>query len=310
MPEEASRIQAFLGGDADLVDLSSREVAETQIKGQPGIVFHGDMPRLSAYGFSLNQDLSASDTPTGGEWGTGVPDNFFADANMRRCFTYAFDNQAFIDQVLSGQGTHQNAMLPDTFLGYDGNVEPQAYDPAQAEEFCKAAHDGQAWEQGFTLTAAYLEGYTENQTALEMLKQNLETMNPKFRINMVGKPLGDFLTAVDVEPMGQVGWGPDYADPDNFIRTFYHSKGFYAPLFSLNDPELDAWTDEAATITDEAERTKLYGQVAERARDEGYYINLPVGRSFLAYHNDLSGMEPQNYNPLYGYYWKNLSKSE
>ena len=227
---------------------------------------------------------------------------------MRKCFVYALDYSTYIEQVLRGKGVQQNVMMPSSFLGYDKELAPQEYDMAKAEEFCKAAHGGAAWEQGFTLNATYLEGYTNNQLALEFLKQSLEGMNPKFKINMVGKPLSEFVPSVDKEAMAQVGWGPDYADPDNFIYTFYHPDGFYASLFSLDDSQLNTWIEEARATTDETRRRELYGQIAERALDQAYYVNIPVGLSYLAYHNNLEGLSVDTYNPMFGYYWKDLSK--
>ncbi|MFC6617793.1 ABC transporter substrate-binding protein [Deinococcus radiophilus] len=71
VPEESSRIQAFLSGDADLVEFPSREVVETQVAGQPGVEIYDNITNLGAYGFTMNQQLEGSTNIGSGTWGTG-----------------------------------------------------------------------------------------------------------------------------------------------------------------------------------------------------------------------------------------------
>ncbi|UFA49472.1 ABC transporter substrate-binding protein [Deinococcus radiophilus] len=310
VPEESSRIQAFLSGDADLVEFPSREVVETQVAGQPGVEIYDNITNLGAYGFTMNQQLEGSTNIGSGTWGDGIPTNFFQDENMRKCFVYAFDAPTYIAQVQRGKGEQLNVLLPKSFLGYDDSIEPQQFDLAQAEEFCQAAHDGAAWENGFTLNAAYREGSKSMQTALEILKQNIEAMNPKFKVNLVGKQWSDIIDATNKEAMVYVGWAPDYADPDNFIHTFYHTDGYYAPRGGLSDPELDALIDEARSTIDEDRRVELYSQIAQYTKDKAYFIHIPTGLGINAYHTNLEGYGAEFDNPLFGTYWKDMSKTQ
>ncbi|MDO4264720.1 MAG: ABC transporter substrate-binding protein, partial [Deinococcus sp.] len=213
VPEQSSRIQAFLSGDADLVESGGREVVESQLAGQPGVTTVDGLESLGTFGFTMNQDLEGSPNLGSGQWGDGIPANFFQDANMRKCFAAAFDYQAYTDQVLMGKGEQLNTMLPKSFLGYDESLPVPQYDMAAAEEACKAAHGGQAWDQGFTLNAAYREGSKTMQTALEILKMNIEGMNPKFRVNIQPLQWSEVISKADEQPMIYVGWSPDYGDP-------------------------------------------------------------------------------------------------
>jgi len=74
-----------------------------------------------------------------------------------------------------------------------------------------------------------------------------------------------------------IGWAPDYADPDNFLYTFYHSQGYYHPRSNCSDPVLDKLLDQARQTTDREKRKVLYRQVGLRAYEVACYINVPAG---------------------------------
>ena len=126
VPESSSRLQAFLNGDADLVEFDGREMIETQVAGQPGVKVIDNLPNLGSYGFTMNQNLEGSTNIGSGKWGDGIPANFFQDENMRKCFVAAFDYPAYIEQVQRGKGEQLNVMLPKSFMGYDESIEPAA----------------------------------------------------------------------------------------------------------------------------------------------------------------------------------------
>ncbi|ADY26450.1 ABC-type transporter, periplasmic subunit [Deinococcus proteolyticus MRP] len=312
VPEQSSRIQAFLNGDADLIESGGREVVETQLAGQPGVKTVDGLESLGTFGFTMNQDLEGSPNLGSGTWGDGLPANFFQDENMRKCFASAFDYQAYIEQVQMGKGEQLNTMLPKSFLGYDESLPVPQYDMAAAEEACKAAHGGQAWENGFTLNAAYREGSKTMQTALEILKMNLEGMNPKFKVNIQPLQWSEVISKADEQPMIYVGWSPDYGDPDNFIRTFYHSQGYYHGRAGFTEPELDKLIDQARNTTDEAQRKALYSQIAQLAAQKNLYLQLPTPTDVVAVHDNLQGATLEGYNAMNSgtWLWKNLSKTQ
>ncbi len=200
--------------------------------------------------------------------------------------------------------------LPPSYLGYDPEVPTYSYDPAAAEEACRAAWDGQVWENGFELTIAYNTGNEERQAVAEILKSNLEFLNPKFRVNVRGIAWPDFLDqrGQNLLPVSIVGWVPDYADPDNYIHTFYAEGGYYADQSSFADEEITKLDQQARTSFDEEERAQLYSQIGQRAYEVAPYVMLPSGIPFLVHRDNLEGTY---LNPMLSgeYLWKNLSKN-
>ncbi|GBF03843.1 extracellular solute-binding protein [Deinococcus aerius] len=316
VPEAAARIQAFLKGDADLIEAGTRPVVEEQLKGQPGVAILDNLPDTGAWGIFMNEAIKGTDRLGSGKLdGQGIPANFFSDLNVRKGFVAAFDVPTYIKEVQSGKGEPRNFLLPETFPGYDSDLEAPKFDLEAAKAAFEQAWGGQVWQNGFTINATYRAGSTAMQTAMELLKKNIESINPKFKINLVSKQWSDILKDGDAgkEILIMTGWAPDYADPDNFVHTFYSSEGYYHPRAGFTDPQLDAWVQEARSTNDAEKRNELYTNIAKRAMDQAYYILLPSNPGILAYRDNLKGISEDTFNPMLsfrtGTLWKDLSKS-
>ncbi|MDV6374348.1 ABC transporter substrate-binding protein [Deinococcus arenicola] len=319
IPEQAARLQAFEKGDADIVETGGRAIIDAQLKGKPGIAVLDDLPNPSAFGISMNQKISGDGAIGSGKLdGAGIPANFFSDVDVRRGFVAAFNTPQYIADVQKGKGAPLNFLLPTSFPGYDASIEAPKYDIEAANEYFKTAWDGQVWEKGFTVNVSYRAGSAAAQTGMEILKKNIESINPKFRVNIIAKEWSDIIKGSNqgTEAMVNTGWAPDYADPDNFVYTFYSSKGYYNPRINAKDEQIDTWIDEARSITDTDKRNTLYADIAKRAIEQAWYIYLPNQPGVLAYRDNLQGVGLDTYNPMLGFanqgtgtLWKNLSKS-
>ncbi|GAA4007280.1 ABC transporter substrate-binding protein [Deinococcus rubellus] len=318
IPELAARQQAFLRGDADLIEAGSRANIEEQLKGKPGVVVVDNLPNVAATGIFMNENIKTVDALGSGKLdGNGIPANFFSDANLRRGFAYSFNYAQYIQDVQQGKGKQRTMLLPDSFPGYDAKVKTYSYDAAKAKSYFQKAWGGDVWKNGFILNADYRAGSVAAQTAMEILKKNVEALNPKFKVNLKQKQWSDMLndSKQGKEPMLIIGWAPDYADPDNFMYTFYSSKGYYFPRSNWKDAAVDKWLDQARATVNTAERNKLYSQVANRAYEQAPYLLVPAGVNLFAVRDNLVGATAANYNPMLGSSslfngsaWKDLSK--
>ncbi|GAA5513862.1 periplasmic dipeptide transport protein [Deinococcus carri] len=316
VPELAARQQAFLRGDADLIEPGSRANIEEQLKGKPGVVVVDDLPNTSAYAIFMNENIKDAGRLGSGKLdGQGIPANFFSDVNVRRGFSYAFNYAQYISDVQKGKGKQLTMLLPSSFPGYDAKVKTYKYDPAQAKAYFQRAWGGNVWKNGFTLNVAYRAGSVSSQTAMEILKRNVEALNPKFRVNIQAKEWSAMLndSKAGKEPMILIGWAPDYADPDNFMYTFYSSNGYYYPRSNWKDASVDKWLEQARTTTNQAERNRLYSLVGQRAYEQAPFILVPAGVGVNVQRNNLVGATAQTYNPMVGFSytgtnWKDLSK--
>ncbi|AWN24460.1 peptide ABC transporter substrate-binding protein [Deinococcus irradiatisoli] len=318
VPELAARQQAFLRGDADMIEAGSRANIEEQLKGKPGVVVVDNLPNTSATGIFMNENIKNGSALGSGKLdGNGIPANFFSDANLRRAFAYSFNYAQYIKDVQQGKGKQRTMLLPDTFPGYDAKVNTYSYDPAKAKAYFQKAWGGQVWKNGFVLNANYRAGSVAAQTAMEILKKNVEALNPKFKVNIQQKQWSELLndSKSGKEPMIIIGWAPDYADPDNFMYTFYSSNGYYYPRSNWKDAAVDKWLEQARTTTNAATRNKLYSQVGKRAYEQAPYLLVPAGVGLYAVRDNLVGATADTYNPMLGSstlftgtLWKDLSK--
>ena len=313
--EQSSRILALQQGDADDALINERS-ALVQLEGAPGVNIMENPEWSSASNtivfFNYDIDTSNNEDVGCGELGCGIPSDFFADPNVRRGFAELFDQQAFIDQIYGGAGTIVTMGMPRSFLGYDPDLEVRTLDLEQAEQYFREAFDGQLWEEGFEFTALYNGSNTVRQTALQIIAENLSFLNPNFRMNVRSLPWADYLarTGEKKAPMFALGWGADYADPKNFIDTFYSNTGFYSARTGINEPEIQALIDEANATTDQERRAELYNQIGQLHYDLAPLIVIPEQTPFLTVRDDLQGVYR---NPMLSsgmpYLLKDISKN-
>lgn len=315
VPELAARAQAFLKGDADVIEGAERTADEKAFKGQPGVTWLDDLPNLAAPTIFMNQDIKDTKILGSGTLdGNGIPANFFKDANVRIAFSYAFGYSQYIQEVENGRGTIRTMLLPDSFPGYDPKLPTYSFNLAKAASAFQKAWGGKVWNKGFVLTANFSDQNKDSQVIMEILKKNIEAINPKFRINLVPKQWSDLLSDNKKGRLAlAVGaWTPDYADPDNFMYTFYSSKGYYFPRTGWKNAQVDAWLEEARQTTSSKIRNQRYSLVGNVAYREAPYIIVPASVNYLFFRDVLKGVDKSTYNPIVsfglGVHWKDLQK--
>jgi peptide/nickel transport system substrate-binding protein len=108
--------------------------------------------------------------------------------------------------------------------------------------------------------------------------------------------------------MFALGWAADYADPSNFINTFYDDDGYYAARTSISVPEIQAIIDQADQLVDPEARGFLYRGIGTLHYDQAPLIAVPIQSAFLVVRSNLNGVY---YNTMYSdkFLWKDLSKN-
>ena len=299
--EQSSRILAIQQGDADHITVNERS-ALVQLEGSEGlsILENADWGDTSVDTIFFNYDVDTNnneDVGSGELDGSGIPADFFADADVRRGFAHLFDQEGFVEQIYDGNGTILTMGLPPSFLGYNPDVDVRTLDLEAAEEAFRAAFGGELWETGFQFTALHNAGNTARQTALEIIAENLSFINPNFVMDVRGLQWADFLARTDEAkaPMFLLGWGADYADPKNFIDTFYSDSGFYSGRTAINFPEIQTLIDEGNSLLEPEERAAVYEQVGQLHYDLAPLIAIPDQTPFLVVRDELQGVY---YNPM------------
>ncbi|MFC5849326.1 ABC transporter substrate-binding protein [Deinococcus petrolearius] len=312
--EEATRLASLQRCDADVAEVGLRATLP-QLRSQAALQVLDHLPDLGTPVMLMNQNIQDPVLLGSGKLdGKGIPANFFSDLNIRQAFSFAFDSERYIREITSGAARHRTMALPPTFLGYDRRVPRYAYSRARATEAFKKAFGGQVWTAGFVLNVNYRSGSKTGQATMELLKASVEALNPKFRVNIQPQPWSELLAASKSgkASMLTLSWSADYADPDNVLYALFSSEGFYAPRTGFKDAQVDAWLEQARTLTDPQQRAALYRKVGARTHDLATYILMPAEPSFLVFCKGLKGVSVTSYNPmlsgLTGTYWRQVRK--
>ena len=299
--EEPSTVRLMLeAGDVDVAEISPKFIA--QLKNSPGVAVYDNLPRLRTdpvIFFTLDINMQANpDVGSGKLDGNGIPSNFFTDKDLRKAFIYSFDYDAFLKQSMEGRAERAIGPAPQGLMKYDDSFKRYDFDLEKAKKYFKKAWGGQVWEKGFKFTLTYNTSGEMRQIASEILKRNVESINPKFKIDLRGVTWASFLekTANRQMPLWTRGWVADYADAHNFYFPFLHSNGRYALAQGYNNPKVDKLVEEAVTQTNPAKRRELYKKAHNLMYEDAMQIYTVHPTGLWAMRDTVKGFVD---NPVY-----------
>lgn len=260
--DDTTRLQLLKAGDADMAERSAVPGALVpQLTALPNISVDSIAPNGSLYGLFFTFKLTPSDLTGSGKLdGKGIPTNFFADKDVRTGFAYAFDYQGYIKEVLQGRAVQTSTVNVPGLLGYSKDNPKYTFDKAKATAAFKKAFGGQVWDKGFTMVVAARAGASERLRMLDVIKRGVESINPKFKIEvreMQGSQLNTLLADHKV-PLLSGAWGVDYSDPHNMFQPLVASDGFYGTRTLYKNAAVDKAIGQAIEQTDPAKRARMY----------------------------------------------------
>ena len=269
-------------GDADFIDVARPD--QSKVEGMAGVTIRDGFPQLVVQVLHFNFKIDPTGNPDIGSGkldGNGVPPDFFSDVHVRRGFAYAFDYAAFIRDGYRGKADQPNGPIINGLLGFDPTAPKYTHDPAKAAAEFKEAWGGKLWDTGFKFTTTYNTGNVVRQVGAQILKDSVEAINPKFKIDIRNLQWSSFLQLTNAHKgtLYALGWAVDYPDPDDFAQPFLGSNGDYPKRNSYSSPQADALLKQAAEATDPAKRVAIYKQLTKIAYNDvpGIYVAQPVG---------------------------------
>ncbi|HHT06057.1 MAG TPA: ABC transporter substrate-binding protein [Hydrogenispora sp.] len=270
-------------GEADAIYVPVEN--SPQLEGMEGVTLIRNLPRLNNVCAIFNQEINAVDNEFVGSGkldGNGIPPHFFSDINIRKAFCYAFDYDSFIEQVVLGEASVPYGVIPMGLSDFfDTNGPRYSYDLEKAEEYFKKAFGGEVWEKGFKLTLVWNIPNTTRKTACEILEHGIESINPKFQVEVQGMEWATMLPRRREGrlPMVFIGWLADYADPHNFVYPYVHSKGdFMAFTGELGRKfaaaEFDELVNAGINESDQAKRIAIYSEIQKKTIELAPHLML------------------------------------
>ena len=265
VPETTTRVLMFKSGDADSIVLGRRDLP--LVEGAPGVRVIDNLPlttRLSSVlWFVMDIDTQGNPNTVSGRLdGNGIPGDFFTDVHVRRAFGYAFDYETFIASAYRGKAVPARGMFPRGMLGYRLGQDYFTLDRGKAIAEFKAAWGGAIWERGFRLTILHITGVAESEVAILLLKEGIESLNPRFKIDTRSLLYSSFIEELHAHraPAFWSGYEADYPDPHNAAFAMLHSGSMRIQRYQTPG-EVDSLIIDALREADPRKREALYFEI-------------------------------------------------
>jgi peptide/nickel transport system substrate-binding protein len=243
--DNTARVQALQSGEIFAMDLLPPQLVNTVKRNSRLKVLN--RPSFNVAYVTINQAMK--------------PMN---DVRVRRAVAYGLNRQLVVRSFYAGRAQVANEFMPPTLFGYAPNVTKYAFNPTKAKQLLKAAGCGPPCKIEFWYPTGVSRPYMSDPKAnFEAFKASLEQSG--FEVEAKSAPWRpDYVKHVNEGTGGHlnlIGWTGDYADPDNFIGTFF--QGFN-PSFGERDAVLDSLLNRAEQEVNLKKRVALYQQANRR----------------------------------------------
>ncbi len=337
IPEWGTRFATFQTGDADINYVPNQYISQVDPQVRETCDASGNCTTTNPNGtFRLYKGLPSVQSAvifftqkvndTGGNNllgsgqldGNGIPADFFSDEHIRKAFNYCFDWNTYIQQVWNGEAIQALGPIIEGELGYDPHQAHYSFDLNKcAEEFqastLKSADGKSVWDTGFYTQFIYNIGNDQRKAAGDLLAQNLQKVNPKFKLAVVGEPFALELKdqVAGRLPIFMIGWLEDYHDPQDWVVPFLSSGGTYAASQGFPadlQKQMDDLITQGVTATDPQQRAQVYNQLQNLAYEHA--LDLFVVQNQVRVYMQ-PWIQGYYYNPIFSnniFYYYALSK--
>jgi peptide/nickel transport system substrate-binding protein len=271
--EWTTRKLMFTAGDADMVQVDP--IYWPEMEQLQGVIIYRDLPRIENTSVFFNFDINTEANQA--VWsakldGQGIPPDFFSDINVRKAFAHSFDHDTYMKDAFLGFASTPNSPVPKGLPYRDDSIPIYEYNLDKARSYFQKAWGGKVWENGFKLTILYNTGNEQREIACQMIEENVESLNPKFQIDIMNVDWGNYLNMMVQKkcPLFIIGWVMDFPDPHNFVHPYMHSHGTFAEWQSYSNLEVDRLISDGIKIVDKSKRQDIYYKL-ERI----YYQDVP-----------------------------------
>ncbi|MBI3550501.1 MAG: ABC transporter substrate-binding protein [Elusimicrobia bacterium] len=244
--------------------------------------------------------------------GDGIPPEFFSDKDIRLGFARSMDHETYVKDILRGKGSPTRGLIQKGMLGYNADGANVTFSPEKATEHFKKAWGGKVWEKGFQFTMVYNDTQPNVQAMFQMIKKNVEALNPKFKIDIRTVQWPTYLDQGHSHklPMFLAMWSADFPDPHNMVFPYYHTHGDWAFRQNYSNPKLDKMIEDAIVILDPEKRDKAYREIQRVGFEEMPQMLIADRFRFRIERDWVKGWIFRKVEPdaPYGDYYYDLSK--
>jgi peptide/nickel transport system substrate-binding protein len=271
--DNAARLQALQTGEVQGYDLVEPQDVET-IEGDANLQLLERPPFNVGY-ITINQSRPPMDNPL-----------------VREAVAHAINKEQVVNSFYGGRGVVATQFQPQEIFGWASDVPTYEFDPARSRQLLQQAGLTLPVEVEFwwptDVTRDYMPDPRRN---FEAFAAQLNAAG--FRVEARTAPWRpDYVSRVNEGNAGHlnlIGWIADFADPDNFIGTFFQSP---SAQFGFEVQEIHDLLDEAETETDVARRTELYEEANRQIMRNIPGVPYVHATSALTFEANVQGFVP------------------
>lgn len=201
----------------------------------------------------------------------------FDSLEVRRAFLLATDRQRLLDEVYQDLVASAQGFLPPGLPGYNPQLTPLPYDPAEARRILDSIYAGGQLPPIIFTTMGFVAPPPEVEALVQMWQENLGV---RVQLNLVDPASYYFYLESRPGNLFEYGWVADYPDPENFLDVLFCSDSFNDTGGYRNE-KVDQLLEKARVETDTQVRLQLYQEAEEVLREDVAAIPLHFGKDYF-----------------------------
>ena len=216
----------------------------------------------------------------------------FDDKRVRQALVMAIDQGAILKAVYLGAGEPAKNLIPPTIWAFDNATAPEKYDPDAARKLLAEAGYPDGFSSDLWAMPVQRPYNPDARRIGELMQADLAKVGVK--ANIVSYEWGEYRKRAQAGEgqMVQLGWTGDNGDPDNFFTPL---AGCDAAR--LGGGNIAKWCNkafndvitQAARITDQAQRKKLYDQAQQIMAEERPFFFIAHSITFQPMRKEVEG---------------------
>ena len=286
-PPNLDEVEFILAGGNAMIMYENDEIHLTGVS-------LADLERVLDPGEPLNAELRAAPSSFGVSYiGLNVDQPPLDDPLFRQALSLAIDRETIATAVLDGLKIPATTIIPPGFPSYSTDVKGYGYDPERALEVLKLSKYGNDLDNLPRITLGISGSFgADVPLDLEVILQSWqEVLGVEVEIQQT--EWATFLQDLQGRRyhMFTLGWGADYADPENFLDILFHSKSENNHT-NYNSPQVDALLEQARVEPDQETRFKLYNRIEQMILDDAPWVLLwNTGETYALVKPEVKGYE-------------------
>ena len=280
--DDAARVAALLSGDVDVIDFVPPLQAAALESNSAVQVYARPSDRIIYMFINVEKDVAPFMTDAKGN---PLSNNPLRDKKVRQAIAHGINREAICSHVMQNLAFPASQTIPRGWYGYNEDIKPLAYDPAQAKKLLAEA----GYPDGFGLTIhGPSDRYVNDAKVCQAMGQMLAKMGIKVKVDTMPKAV--YFTKLgppDTEfSFGLLGWGNAPVGTDGVVGLM-HSFNKETGLGQYNaggysNPEFDKLVEASMKTVDPAKREELVKQASALAMDDIALIPLYTQSTIVA----------------------------